>query len=122
MSYEQPQHLNELCYKRAIAILRPVLIGFAVLLSALVLFAQWRRAQTGYPVTILGSVMGATIGVWAAGLCWLALRFEYGRRHAIEFREKGLFLSGRGVIALPRIVSWSLSQDPLDSHYTWLRI
>jgi hypothetical protein len=65
-------------------------------------------------------MVGATLGLWAAGLQCLALRLESSRRRYVEFRDDSIFLAQRGVVALRRFVSWSLAPDPLEPRYTRL--
>jgi hypothetical protein len=123
MSYEQPAHLNEVCYGRALAFLRRLVVILAVIMPACALIAQWGSAATGDRVSVIKSVIGSALGVGGVGLLgWLGLCFETKRRHCLEFRKEGLFLTGRGVITLRRILNWSLAQDSVEPRYTWLRI
>ena|SRR6266496_3728136 len=121
-TFEEPEHLSEVSYQRVVRAFQPVLILYAVLIPAPVLIALWRRAEAGQHVSVLNWMMGATVGLWAAGLLRLALRFEGSRRRYIQLRDDGLFLARRGVIALRRIVAWSLSSDTVEPRYTRFQV
>ena len=121
-TFEQPKHLTRVCYRRAVHAFQPVLIVYGIVMSGLVLVALWRQAEAGAEISILRWMLGATVGLWAAGLIRLAMRLELSRRRYVEFRDGGIFLARRGVIALRRFVSWSLSPDPVEPRYTRLRL
>ena len=121
-TFEQPKHLTAVCYQRRVHAFQPVLIVHCVVMSGLVLIALWRRAAAGQEISILRWVLGTTVGLWSAGLIRLAMRLELWRRRYFEFRDGGIFLARRGVIALRRFVSWSLAPDPVQPRYSRLRL
>ena len=120
--FEQPKHLTAVCYQRLVHAFQPVLIVYGLVMSGLVLMALWRKAEAGQEISILNWMLGATVGLWAAGLIRLAMRLELSRRRYVEFRDGGIFLARRGIVTLRRFVSWSLSPDPVDPCYTRLRL
>lgn len=121
-TFEQPKHLSLVRYRRLVRALQPVLIVYGVVISGSVLIGLWRRAAAGQQFSILYWIAGATVGLWAASLIRLALRLEMARRCYIEFRDGRLVLARRGVLALRRFVSWSLSPDAVEPRYTRLRL
>jgi hypothetical protein len=122
MTFEQPKHLSRVSYRRLIRACQPLLIFYGVVMSGSVLIALWKRAATGQQIAILHWMVGATIGLWGAGLMRLALRLEMSRRRYIEFRDGRLVLARCGVFALRRFVSWSLSPDEFEPRHTRLRL
>jgi len=121
-TFEQPKHLNAVCYQRVIRTLRPLLIACAVILSGLALTALWRRAEAGQQVSGLNWVLGASVGLCAAIVCRLTLRFDMRNRRYLEFRDEGLFLSGRGFVNFGRVLDSSISPDPIEPSYTRVRL
>jgi hypothetical protein len=119
-TFEQPRHLAAVSYQRVVRAIHPLLIAYGILMSCLVILVLYRRAAAGQEVTSLEWMLGATVGLLAAGLHRLALRLESSGRRYVEFRDGGIFLARRGVVALRRFVSWSLAPDPLEPRYTRL--
>ncbi len=120
--FEQPKHLNAVCYQRLVRTLRPLLVVGAVILSGLALTALWRRAEAGQQVSGLNWVLGACAGLCAAMVCRLTLRFDMRNRRYLEFRDEGLFLSGRGFVNFGRVLDSSISPDPIEPRYTRVRL
>ena len=83
-TYEQPKHLRAVSYQRLVRAFQPVLIVYGVVMSGLVLVALWRKAEAGQQISVLRWILGATVGLWAAGLVRFALRLELSRRRHIE--------------------------------------
>lgn len=102
--------------------MRPLFIVNALLLSGLVLIGLWRRAEAGQQISGLNWVLGASVGLWAAGLARLALRLDMSNRRYLELRHNAIFLARRGVVALRRFVDWSITPDPVEPRYTRLRL
>jgi hypothetical protein len=119
-TFEQPKHLAAVSYQRLVRVLQPLLLAYGFLMSGLVLFVLYRRAAAGQKVTAVEWMVGATLGLWAAGLHRLVLRLEACRRRYVEFRVDGIFLAQRGVVAPRRFVAWSLAPDSLEPRYTRL--
>src|SRR5688572_4939730 len=85
--FEQPKHLSLVSHRRVVRALQPMLIVYGVVISGSVLIGLWQRAAAGQRFSILHWIVGATIGLWAASLIRLTLRFEMSRRRYIEFRD-----------------------------------
>jgi hypothetical protein len=119
-TFEQPKHLTAVSYQRQVRAFQPLLIAYCILLSCLGLFLLYNRTAAGQHVTWWEWLLGATLGLWAAGAQRLALRLDSPRRRYIEFRNGGMFLAQRGVVALRRFISWSLDPDPLEPRYNRL--
>jgi hypothetical protein len=119
-TFEQPKHLTAVSYHRLARAIRPLLIAYGILMSCTVLFTLYLRTAAGQAVTPLEWILAATVGLLAAGLHRLALRFQSSRRRYVEFRDGGIFLAQRGIVALRRFVSWSLDPDPLEPRYNRL--
>jgi hypothetical protein len=120
MTFEQPKHLNVVIYRRLAHALQPILLVSGVILSGMMVIGLWRRAEAGEQVSAWRWMTGAAVGLLSAGLVRLALLFEKSRRRYIEFRGDGLLLAQRGVVAPCRLISWSLSPDPIEPGYTRL--
>jgi hypothetical protein len=119
-TFEQPKHLAAVSYRRQVRDFQPLIIAYGILMSCLVLFVLYRRTAIGQQVALWEWLVGATLGLWVVGLHRLALRLESSRRRYVEFRNGGIFLAQRGVVALRRFVSWSLAPDPLEPRYNRL--
>ena len=121
-TFDQPKHLVAVCCLRLVRAFQPILFVYGVVMSTSVLLALWRKSAAGQEISLLHWMLGGSMGLWAAGLTRLGLRLGLSRRRYIEFRDRGIFLSGRGVVAFRRFVSWSLSPDAVDPHHTRLRL
>lgn len=121
-TFEQPKHLNAVCYQRVVRTVRPLVIVSALLLSGLALIALWRRAAAGAQISATQWVFGGSLGLWVAVIAWLGLRLELWNRHHLEFREHGLFLAGRGGVPFHKFLYWSITPDPVEPRYTRLRL
>jgi hypothetical protein len=122
MTFEQPKHLNVVIHQRAVRDLRPVLLVSGVMLSGLALIGLWRRAESGEQVSAWRWMAGAAVGPLMAVLMRLIPLSGKSRRRCIEFRGDGILLTGLGVVAFRRFVTWSLSPDPIEPQYTRLRL
>lgn len=122
MTFEQPKHLNFVIYQRTVRALQPMLLVSGAILSGMMLIGLWRRAGASEQVSAWRWMAGVGVGLLMAGLIRLSLLFELSRRRSIEFRGGELLLTRRGVVALRRIIAWSLSPDPIEPRYTQLRL
>lgn len=119
-TFEQPKHLAAVSHQRLIRDSQPLLIAQGILVSCLGLFFLYNRPATGQQVKFWEWTLGATLGLWFVGLHRLALHLESPRRRYVEFRDGGIFLAQRGLVALRRFVSWSIAPDRLEPRYTRL--
>lgn len=114
MTFEQPKHLNAVCYQRVVRTVRPLVIVSALLLSGLGLIALWRRATAGQQISTAQRVFVGSLGLWVAVIAWLGLRLELWNQNYLEFREHGLFLAVSGDVPFHRFLDWSVTPDPVE--------
>jgi hypothetical protein len=121
-TFEQPEHLNLVAYRRLVRVCWRIFLPCGALLSALLLIGLWRRAAAGEQVSTWRWLAAASVGFLEVGLIRLGMRCEKSKRRYLEFRGDRLFLSGRGGIATRRFISWSFLPDPLEPRYTRLQL
>ena len=120
--FEQPAHMNAVVYCRLVRMFWPLVLPFALVLSAVCVLGLWFRAAEGEQISTWRWMGAASVGVLMIALMRLKLLLESSRRRWIEFTGDRIVLAHRGAVAVRRFSSWSPSPDPVESRYTHLEL